>query len=541
MRTSNLDGMTGTLYTNYDAFLWDQCIKLPSIGSVVDSRNGECREVLHNHWIIANPHERFCTIAERKANPIALIAETLWVLSGRDDVDFIEPYTPRAREWSDDGVRWRAAYGPRLFGAYERMKVEQVQHAIHELDDNPLSRRVVINLHNPEVDMHTGFKDWPCNNLIYFTQRDGRLDISITSRSMDLIWGSMVNHFEWSVLQELVARCLGVNVGVMTYSVESLHLYKRHYDLARRIAETPYNFPPVLCRIPATTSSRITTSDYTAFMEQVHDATRGIELFSSGEWEKGNRSYDRVTDGLLKDWMDALKAFWSYKQHWGRGEIFATAGGIHGKDTYDRVAEYLERLLQKDAAAEGREKHIEPKLLHPVDAIMRKMQDLHDQKAKQYGASWKARGEAISLFGNLSRKIDRLSYMMPLATTTDTDMYETVIDIANYATLYLCYLEHVDDEGFNDILYQEAETARSIYNNSPDAQSRVLVRGVCEENCNTIYSIMWADSSNSSEKKKSLLKEILARCIAYLATLPETGVEEEALTRSMYSDKGERQ
>lgn len=75
---------------------------------------------------------------------------------------------------------------------------------------------------------------------------------------------------------------------------------------------------------------------------------------------------------------------------------------------------------------------------------------LQSYKAKRYGSSWCKHGEAISVFGNLSRKYDRIEHIItqhikertPLpAPESEESLAETVADLAVYAILWLLYIQ----------------------------------------------------------------------------------------------------
>ena len=86
---------------------------------VVGSRNGGTREIMNIEITLDRPLEREVLHQERKASLPAQIAETMWVLAGRNDIEWLSHYLPRAKDFSDDGTTWRAGYGRRLrhFGA----------------------------------------------------------------------------------------------------------------------------------------------------------------------------------------------------------------------------------------------------------------------------------------------------------------------------------------------------------------------------------------------------------------------------------------
>jgi len=204
-------------------------------GDTVESRNGSTIELATQTITIEQPTQRFLHTPRRNNNPFAAIAETMWVLAGRNDLAFLTPYLKRAPDYSDDGGKtWRAGYGPRLrnWGG-----VDQLAEARSLLGGSLASRRAVITLFDPAIDFQDS-ADIPCNNWLHFLVRKGRLDLNVVARSTDIWFGfSGINAFEWSVLHEMMARWLHLDVGTMTFFTSSLHLYADYHDRAREIDE----------------------------------------------------------------------------------------------------------------------------------------------------------------------------------------------------------------------------------------------------------------------------------------------------------------
>lgn len=207
--------------------------RLLSEGEPVDSRNGPTLELTTQTITIERPTERFLQTPGRNNNPFAAIAETMWVLAGHNDLRYLTPYLKRAPDYSDDGGKtWRAGYGPRLRNWYGTDQLAQVRRL---LGTSPKSRRAVISLFDPQCDYRDSV-DIPCNNWLHFLVRSGRLDVNIVARSTDLWFGfSAINAFEWSVLLEMMARWLHLEVGAMTFFTSSLHLYAGYADRARNL------------------------------------------------------------------------------------------------------------------------------------------------------------------------------------------------------------------------------------------------------------------------------------------------------------------
>jgi thymidylate synthase len=122
-------------------------------GEQFGSRAGATLELMHVGITLTEPLNREIVLPERKASIAAQIAETMWVLSGRNDVEGLSHYLPRAADFSDDGKEWRAGYGPRL---RNYQGVDQLDYIIGVMADNPGSRQAVASLWDPVVDTTPG-------------------------------------------------------------------------------------------------------------------------------------------------------------------------------------------------------------------------------------------------------------------------------------------------------------------------------------------------------------------------------------------------
>lgn len=196
-------------------------------GREVTRRTDPTRELVGESFAIMDPLQRCIVVRHRNNNVAASIAEALWTIAGRDDLAFIEPYLPRAAGYSDDGVTWRGAYGPRLRSHFG---VDQLDEARRLLLHDSHTRRAAMSLFDPGSDYaDVDTKDVPCNNWLHFLRVQDRLDLSVAVRSLDLMWGfSGVDSFLWSVVHELMAAWAGLEVGRQHWFVGSCHVYENH-------------------------------------------------------------------------------------------------------------------------------------------------------------------------------------------------------------------------------------------------------------------------------------------------------------------------
>lgn len=192
------------------------------------SRNGPV--LVHPTPVIAtlrDPTQRVLFNAARDCNPFFHVAEVVWMFSGSNDVSFIEQFNKRYRQYSDDGVV-HGAYGHRWI---KQFGLDQIGVAADLLRNDATSRRVVIQMWDAMLDLGTEANDLPCNTQIMFNVLDGRLDMLVTNRSNDLVWGMMgANVVHFTYLQEVVAHEAGLGLGSYRVVTNNLHIYR---DLPR--------------------------------------------------------------------------------------------------------------------------------------------------------------------------------------------------------------------------------------------------------------------------------------------------------------------
>lgn len=227
---------THIIAQNVNEALYSGLIHLRANGVESDSRNGKVIRapgpVLTEY---VRPWERLVMSPVRDANHVFHLMETLWMLAGRDDVkpllDFnagFEKYAQQdGRQWGAYGKRWRN------FGGYD-----QLPPLIEELK-KPDNRRAVLQMWSCPLDLGSPVKDVPCNTQVYFEVFQGRLNMTVTCRSNDVIWGAYgANAVHFSFLQEIIAHELKVQVGRYYQLSNNYHLYTE-FGQGKELLKTP--------------------------------------------------------------------------------------------------------------------------------------------------------------------------------------------------------------------------------------------------------------------------------------------------------------
>jgi thymidylate synthase len=385
----------------------------------IGSRAGRTRELMHVGISLTTPWQREILTPGRRPNIAAQIAETVWVLSGRDDVEWLQNYLPRAAEFSDDGKVWRGGYGPRLrawpINDGSGDTFDQLAHLVDLLRESPGTRRAVAMIYDPIRDSQEG-KDIPCNNWLSFSSRLGKLDLHVAVRSNDVMWGwSGINTFEWSALLEIMAGMLGLGVGSLHFSTTSLHLYDRHWAKATEIVKMKEAIAPVPLRPVDSPRFHIgtigrTVDDLDWFLKEWLAAEERIRL--------GKATFDEICDfpePMLRSWLLVLGWWWSGDRSW--------------------LAPLAETALEAATYAS-----VQPKVAEPSptseSAFIDQVIELHNEKHEAYGDSWCRRGEMLGILANIARKVDRLDG----GETSDETKADTASDLFVYLSKYKAWI-----------------------------------------------------------------------------------------------------
>ena len=482
--------------------------ELMSKGTQRDSRNGKVRELTFVNFSIDNPLDREITLLERKHSIAAQIAETMWVLSGSNNIEWLSNYLPRAKDYSDDGKTWRGAYGKRL-RAWPRRDgsgdvIDQLRYVVDLLKKDPDSRQAVMTIFDPVVDTTPG-KDIPCNNWLHFLIRDNQLHLHISVRSNDLIWGwSGINYFEWSTLLEVVANLLDVEVGKMHFSISSLHVYEPHWQRAREIrwaklvpVDRPSPRMDPISSIDQLDSHIETWMDREQMIRE--DKVPDLHVYSQCA---------AFPDPLLRSWLFVIAYYWRGNEMFLgpiRGTALAKFAKVAKKQPPVESLTFGFTVLEINTPA--LEEFIGPEKLLSVrrEAFLDYVTKLHSEKHAAYGDSWKKRGELLSILPNIARKVDRLGVSDNNESATDT-----AVDLFVYLAKYRDWFFHPEreDDGVNNYI-------RSIYPHV-SADEAGCVSGLRAD-----FETLWqaAESRDSADVRRRLVEQMIFKAAKYAFTL----------------------
>ena len=207
----------------------------------------------------------FPLLTTKKVFLRGIIEELLWFLRGETDSKILEEKKINiwkgntSREFLDN-VRLNhlsegdigAGYGFqfRHYGAiyrgcdedYTNEGFDQVNYVINLIKNNPNSRRILINLWNPNELDNVVLP--PCHMVYQFRVYDNKLYCSLYQRSGDMGLGVPFNIASASIMTHIFAHICGLDVGTLTHTIGDAHIYNNHIEkLKEQITRIPLPFP----------------------------------------------------------------------------------------------------------------------------------------------------------------------------------------------------------------------------------------------------------------------------------------------------------
>ena len=256
-----------------------------SRGHTITPSQGGAREVTGVLLELTDPRARLSR-TETRGKPFSCLGELCWYLAKNNELAFIAYYLPKYAEFAD-GDLVNSGYGPRLF---DWCGMDQVALVTALLRERPDSRRAVIQLYS-RGDLIGNHASSPCTCTLQFMVRCGALRLFVTMRSNDIFLGLPHDVFCFTMLQEIIAMDLCVDLGIYQHAIGSLHLYDRDRESARTFVDEGWQATKAL--MPPMPSS---------------DPWSAVELLVRAEATiRTSGSDDIAPDTLPAYWLDLVR------------------------------------------------------------------------------------------------------------------------------------------------------------------------------------------------------------------------------------------
>jgi thymidylate synthase len=208
--------------------------------------------------------EGFPLITTKKLHIKSIMHELLWFVRGETHVKPLQDAGVRIwNEWATAEQtarfgRLEGDLGPvyghqwRNFGAtqkpdgtYATDGVDQLKRVLHDIQERPNSRRLIVTGWNPKEADQVALP--PCHTLFQLYVQDGELSCQLYQRSADVFLGVPFNIASYALLTMMIAHVSGLRPGDFVHTFGDAHLYLNHLDQAKlQLEREPKKLPRLL-------------------------------------------------------------------------------------------------------------------------------------------------------------------------------------------------------------------------------------------------------------------------------------------------------
>lgn len=178
--------------------------------------------------------EGFPVLTTKKLHLRSIIHELLWFLKGDTNIQYLKENNVSIwDEWADENGNLGPVYGYqwRSWPTADGRHIDQIQQVIHQLKNNPDSRRIIVSAWN--VGEIENMKLPPCHAFFQFFVADGKLSCQLYQRSADTFLGVPFNIASYALLTMMMAQVCDLQPGDFVHTLGDAHLYLNHIEQAK--------------------------------------------------------------------------------------------------------------------------------------------------------------------------------------------------------------------------------------------------------------------------------------------------------------------
>lgn len=201
-----------------------------------------------------NLQDGFPLVTTKKLHLKSIIHELLWFLNGDTNIAYLKEKGVRIwDEWADADGNLGPVYGKqwRSWQGTDGKVYDQISDAIHQLKNNPDSRRIIVNAWNvgdlPQMALmpcHALFQFYTSPTITATGEQKLKLSCQLYQRSADVFLGVPFNIASYALLTIMMAQVCDMIPGEFVHSFGDVHLYSNHIEQAKlQLSRTPYPLP----------------------------------------------------------------------------------------------------------------------------------------------------------------------------------------------------------------------------------------------------------------------------------------------------------
>lgn len=170
-------------------------------GILKEDRTGTGTHSVFGYQMRFDLQDGFPLLTTKKLHLKSIIHELLWFLKGDTNVKYLQENGVRIwNEWADENGDLGHIYGYqwRSWPDYNGGHIDQIKEAIHTIQNNPDSRRIIVSAWNvadlPQMNLP------PCHAFFQFYVANGKLSLQLYQRSADIFLGVPFNIASYALL-----------------------------------------------------------------------------------------------------------------------------------------------------------------------------------------------------------------------------------------------------------------------------------------------------------------------------------------------------
>ena len=188
--------------------------------------------------------EGFPLLTTKKLHLKSIIHELLWFIKGETNIAYLKENNVRIwDEWADENGDLGPVYGHQ-WRNWNSEGIDQIKDLIHQIKNNPNSRRMIVSAWNPTVlpDTSISFSENvkngkaalpPCHAFFQFYVSEGKLSCQLYQRSADTFLGVPFNIASYALFTMMIAQVTDLAPGDFVHTFGDVHLYNNHLDQAK--------------------------------------------------------------------------------------------------------------------------------------------------------------------------------------------------------------------------------------------------------------------------------------------------------------------
>ncbi len=188
--------------------------------------------------------KEFPVITLRRTAIKSCIDELLWIWQKKSN-NINELNSKIWNSWADAEGTIGKAYGYQLGvkHKYKEGEMDQVDRVIHDLKNNPYSRRIMTNIFVHQ-DLHE-MNLYPCAYSMTFNVTKSKdsdkliLNGILNQRSQDILTANNWNVCQYAILIHMLAQVCDMEVGELVHVIADAHIYDRHIPVVEELITRP--------------------------------------------------------------------------------------------------------------------------------------------------------------------------------------------------------------------------------------------------------------------------------------------------------------